>query len=288
MERLLEIIRDDEVIEVRSGLPLGVKMMRSLAIEAGKRVYGSSLWLWCLATENRAVLIDFSQYPLVVYGLVVVSCVRDIVKKTESSFSKEQLNCIEEGCKTALRVFKLVTPADPSVVSPDKVRQLAKTLSYLGSLYCKSPDSVFFDKVNHMLNILKRSHFIDEEGNLKTGIDRLIGFLVWEKEPSFRICPVCLSPHPAKGNQYYCDNCKRLRYTIKERVKEMEKKTKNRKQLSSYREIVELCSRTYNIRQANEVIKYVEKLKSSCEEIFRKPRKYTLPAVKPKRKKTRV
>lgn len=276
MKRILEVIQDGEVILVSSEVSLGAKRMGNLAYEVGKKIYSNSLWLWVLANRYRAVLIDCSSYPFIVHGLVMLRCFPYIASRLHE-LEEYDMKAFEKGAKLVVEVFKARETQSEEMISPEKLRNGASLINNLG-MFTQIPG--FFERfpeVEYMLNALKKYKYIDENGKLKTSIRRVIAYLTKENKPKLRICPVCLSTHSALGNQFFCNDCKKLRYTIQERYNSL--KNKNPEIKKHFNKLRHLCKKTYTINETESIKKTIEdikQLKNSLPELFKKPRKYNL------------
>lgn len=275
-KRILEVIQDGEVILANSEVSLGAKKIESIALEVGKRVYKDSLWLWVLANRNKAVLIDCSVYPFAIHGLVVLRCLSYIATK-RYQLEESDSSQLEKGSKLAVEVFKVRTPKPEEMISPEKLRESMSLINRIGMLSQAPWFFEYFPEVKYMLTALRKYKYIDDNGKLRTPIKNVISYLVSETKPKLRICPVCLSTHSALSNQFFCNDCKKLRYTIQERYNTL--KGKNPRIKSLFDRLRKLCKKTYTVDETEKIekaLKEIKHLKDSLSELFKEPRKYTL------------
>lgn len=238
MEKILEILKEKNMIMLNSEVPLSQSKAESILFEIGSQVFKDRKWLLPLFSESgkKAVLVNLSGDTEFVKGWVLwipymlAHGMNVEIKKTRQEKEKERK--IREKLKKEGSIF--INPSKVNKEIPDEAvnpEYVERVISLVRSL-AKTENIIkkkLGQKYEAFLKNLVEQGVIDYGFNLKASVNKLsvcINSFAINTKNWFRICPSCLKPVLIMGKavrKLYCNSCLKHYKAINKRVLKLKK-----------------------------------------------------------------
>lgn len=218
MEKILEIIKKENILELSSEVPLARKKAEGILFEVSRQVFKDSRWLIPLFSDSgkKALLIDVGKDAEFVKGWIlhVITCLILTGNKPKALDSLLK--------KTGGFLFTDVRIPDQSISEyADRIFFVKKYIRYEDVIRKALQGRLYDAIIQNLIN----NELIDCNFNLKTSLITLTGYLKnLALSKRIRVCPSCLKPFVSVGKavrKTYCNRCLKHYKAINKRIQKL-------------------------------------------------------------------